>query len=71
MRQRQFCHSAHAAKLFDTLDDEIAFAEVQLAVYGGNLGPHHGRDQQQVVVRLHRHLDGLEAKRRSLLERQP
>lgn len=50
------------------LDREIAFAQCQLAVFSEDLGPHHRTDQQQVLARIHHHLDTLETRRRSLAE---
>lgn len=50
------------------LDREIAFAEAQWVIYSRGLGPHHVRDQQEVLRRLHDHLDALEARRRVLCE---
>jgi len=71
-RQRQHLpRSLSRAERLAALAREIAFAEAQLTVFSGNLGPHHRRDQQQILARLHAHLDTLETKRARLLEGQP
>ena len=73
MHQRQDTrHVPHCQRTaLEAVEREIAFAEAQLFIYSGDLGPHHNVNQQQMLARLHQHLDALEARRRQLAAEAP